>query len=293
MINYTQFIHDEAMVLPNASAGILNEVAIQFGGRKETQFGQVLILAGGAGSGKGFILNNLIDLEGKVFDVDHLKALSIRAPNINKRVKKEFGVDLTKLKLKNPDDVFKLHAIVDDLGLDKGAKSTMAKSILSANPERKPNLIFDVTLKNLSKLQVISKMVTELGYKKENIHIVWILNDINVALKQNATRSRRVPDEILKDTHDHVSKAMSNILSGASPTRKFMDGYFVIVPNKANVDSTIKASGRGGLFFDKADYIVVKKKRNGFETTKTLSDAIVRKIKKYVPNPVDWAWWDD
>lgn len=308
MINYKQ--HNQELIneaIPvNASAEILNEVAIQFGSKSETQFGQVVILAGGAGSGKGFILDTLLDIQGKVFDVDALKQLAIRAPKLNAAVKAEFGTDLSKLNLKNPDDVFKLHAIVDDLGLDKGKKKAMMKSIASANANRKPNLIFDVTLKNLSKLKSISEMVKAVGYLPENIHIVWILNDINVAIHQNMTRSRRVPDDILKDTHDHVSKAMSNILKGASPARNYMDGYFIIVPNKVNVDSSLKTSGtgnnknhklgltgRGGMYLDKADYIVVKKKKSGFATSKTLSDQIIHKIKQYVPNPKDWGWWDE
>ena len=307
MNNYKQHIQDLTEVQDHATttAEVLNEVSIQFGGKSETQFGQVVILAGGAGSGKGFILNTLLDIQGKVFDVDELKGLAIRSTKLNQLVKAEFGVELNKLNLKNPEDVSKLHAIVDDLGLDKNKKSAMARSIATANVNRKPNLIFDVTLKNLKKLKDISEMVTNVGYKKENIHIVWVLNDINVAIHQNMTRSRRVPDDILKDTHDHVSKAMSNILKGATPARNYMDGFFIIVPNKANIDSKVKASGtgnnhnkklgitnRGGMYLDKADYIVVKKKGKGFETAKRLSTIIVNKIKQYVPNPSDWGWWD-
>ena len=46
---------------------------ITIGGRAYPNYGQVLMLAGGAGSGKGFQLQNVIGLRGKVLDVDNFK----------------------------------------------------------------------------------------------------------------------------------------------------------------------------------------------------------------------------
>ena len=282
-----------------AAADVLNEVLIQFGGRKQTQFGQVVIMAGGAGSGKGFVLDNLVDIQGRVFDVDAMKKLALKTPGLIKRVKQEFGVDMTELNLKNPDNVSKLHAIIDDLGVDKSLKRSFFNSVVVADPSRKPNIIFDVTLKSLSKLRAINEMVTALGYKKENIHIVWVLNDINVALKQNAKRDRVVPEDILKDTHDLVSREMANILKGKTDARKYMDGLFVIVPNKAGIDSDrvtrdskseSNLNGKPASYLRSADYIVVKKRGRGFEAPKKLGDRIIQKIRSYVPDPVDWVF---
>ena len=55
---------------------IINEDAIQLGGKSE-KYGNVLILAGGAGSGKGFAYDMAIDFDGKKFDVDELKTKKI------------------------------------------------------------------------------------------------------------------------------------------------------------------------------------------------------------------------
>ncbi len=57
--------------------GQIDEALITFGGKAYPKFGQVVILAGGAGSGKGFVNSNLLGIDGKVFDVDALNGLAI------------------------------------------------------------------------------------------------------------------------------------------------------------------------------------------------------------------------
>jgi len=51
----------------------INEKLITLGNRPK--FEQVVILAGGAGSGKGFVTNNILGIEGNVIDVDKIKKL--------------------------------------------------------------------------------------------------------------------------------------------------------------------------------------------------------------------------
>ena len=141
-------------------------------------------MAGGAGSGKGFVLSNLVGLEGKVMDVDALKTASAKSPLIRKRVKAETGMDIESIAadLKNPENVGKLHDIIANvLQLDTRKEKVLMRGILAAAPDRKPNLVFDTTLKDLQKLGNLSRMLTNVGYEKKNIHIVWVVNDIEVA----------------------------------------------------------------------------------------------------------------
>ena len=176
----------------------LDEVAIQFGGKAYPKFGQVVILAGGAGSGKGFVLSNLLSIEGKTFDVDEMKRLAIASSVFSSKVKAETGVDLKKLNLRVPENVSKIHEIIGGLyKVDKKIMSTVNQSVLSAHPERRPNLIFDVTLKDTAKLEKITRSIQQIGYDKKDIHIVWVMNKFDVAVKQNAGRARVVPEEIL------------------------------------------------------------------------------------------------
>ena len=283
-----KFFTEEAIA---EQAEILMEKLITFGGKAYPKFGNVLIMAGGAGSGKGFIQQNLIGLEGKSFDPDELKKLAGKSPLINKRVKDEFGVDLKDLgsKLKVPENVSKLHEIIGDaLNLPNRKQAAFFASVMSADPERKPNIIFDTTLKDATKLQKLSRQVTELGYEKKNIHIVWVVNDIEMAKKQNLTRPRVVPAEILVNTHRGASNTMGDILKMGETLRKYMDGDIVFAFNKMNVDTELVKSDHGGQYMKDADYVYIKRAGKSLPPLNTLNKQMLAKVKSYVPKNIDW-----
>ena len=272
-------------------AELLVEKLITFGGSAYPRFGNVVIMAGGAGSGKGFVLKNLVGIEGKVFDVDELKKIAAKSAVINKRVKAEFDVDLKDLasKLKNPDNVSKLHEIIGDaLGLPDRRRAAFFASVLAAPTDRKPNIVFDVTLKDLRKLEKLTRQVDALGYPKKNVHIVWVVNDIEVALDQNRTRDRTVPTEILINTHRGVSQTMNDIVRMGQGLKRYMDGDIVFAFNKVKVDSELVKSGRGGQFVKDADYVYVKRAGKMPTGVDKLDKQMLAKIKSYVPKNVDW-----
>ena len=265
---------------------ILLEKLITFGGQAYPKFGNIVIMAGGAGSGKGFILNKLVGIEGKTFDVDELKGAAAKAPAIQARIKRELGLDIEKIgsDLKKPENVAKMHQIVGDyLDLDNRVKKSLYRGILLADPDRKPNLVFDVTLKDLRKLETISRQAQNLGYAKENIHIVWVVNDIEVAKTQNLRRSRTVPTEILVNTHRGASQTMLDIVSMGKTLKKYMDGDIVFAFNKVGVDSTISKSGKGGMYVKDANYFYVKRKNKDVTPADKLDKTLRMKIKSYVP----------
>jgi hypothetical protein len=101
----------------NEELNLLLETLITFGGKAYPKFGNIVILAGGAGSGKGFIKDNLVGLEGMVFDVDHLKLMAGKSEKIRKKVMDEFGVDIAEISknLRDPKNVSKLHEIIGDI----------------------------------------------------------------------------------------------------------------------------------------------------------------------------------
>ena len=172
---------------------------------------------------------------------------------------------------------------------------------MSAHPDRKPNLIFDVTLKSVSKLEKIAMMASELGYKKENIHIVWVLNDLDTALVQNAERDRRVSDDILKNTHIHVNYQMKDFMTGGTNMRRYMDGHFFIAFNKKYADSLVKVSmetskdtvipgkGGSGMYIKDAFYVEVKPKLGVVKSLDKLSDDVVKRLKERVPDKSIWS----
>lgn len=157
--------------------------------------------------------SRLLGIEGNTLDVDALKTLALGSQNLAQKIKDETGQDIKKFDLKNPDNVAKLHDLMSKVYhiTDKNQQRIFS-SALTAPSDRKPNLIFDVTLKDMGKLESISRNVQQLGYDKSNIHIVWVVNDIEVAIKQNQNRSRVVSSEILMSTHEGASMTMRKLI---------------------------------------------------------------------------------
>lgn len=270
----------------------LDEKLITFANRAYPRSGHAVILAGGAGSGKGFILNNLIGLEGKVFDVDALKSLVLRAPKLRKRIKSEMGVDLKDIDLSKPKDVSTLHQVVGDMmKFPSKAQLAFFTDVMVKQPEDKPNVIFDVTLKDLRKLDNITRMVQDAGYDKKNIHIVWVVNDIEVAKVQNLDpkRGRVVPVEILVNTHRGASQTMLDIITMGKSLKKYMDGDIVFAFNKINVDSELKISKRGGAYIKDAEYFYAKRSGKAPLNLNQMGDRILDKVSNYVPNANTWT----
>lgn len=282
---------------------VLQEALIQFGGQKATQFGNIVILAGGAGSGKGFVLSNLIGLQGKVLDVDALKVAASKSTLIRQKVEAEYGVDIGSMDLRNPENVEKLHYIIGKyMKLPSRKEEALFASIIAAAPDRKPNLIFDVTLKDMGALHDISTYARDLGYDKKNVHIVWVINDINVAMTQNQGRSRVVPEDIFLATHKGASMTMKDILDKGEDLRRYMDGFIYFAFNKAKVDAEgvfqSRETGKGDAAFPKAaekvgyikkaNYFVIKKPGAAPLTSSQLGDQILAKIREYTPELGQW-----
>lgn len=289
MQRFTQFLTEELIL--ESTAEELMEKLITFGGQAYPKFGNIVLMAGGAGSGKGFVLSNLVGVEGKVLDVDALKTLASKAPSIKKKVKDQMGVDIEDLanNLKDPKNVEKLHDIMgNQLGIDKAKERLLYRGILGAHPDRKPNIIYDMTLKSLDKLDKVAKDAAKLGYDKKNIHIVWVVNDISIAKAQNKARSRQVPEEILVNTHRGAANTMGDIINMGKKLRKYMDGDIVFAFNKVGVDANLVKSGKGGSYVKDANYFYVKRQGKPPHDIATLSKDIKAKIKSYVPKNVEW-----
>lgn len=268
----------------------LDEALITFGGKAYPKFGQVVILAGGAGSGKGFTLEKLLGIEGITLDVDALKKLVMGSTKLAAEIKAKTGHDVKTMNLKNPENVATLHHVIADVfNVSNKNQARVYAGIAAAPEDRKPNLIFDVTLKSMSKLASIARDVETLGYKKENIHIVWVMNDVHIAMQQNLKRDRVVPKEILMDTHEGAALTMAKILNMGDSLKQYMDGDIWISFNKVGIDSEIKKSDKGGMFVVKSNYIKVKAKGKPSKSVEQLDNEIVAKVKAYAPKTDTWA----
>lgn len=289
--DYLNEVLEENLEMQQQVGDQLDEKLITFGGKAYPKFNQIVILAGGAGSGKGFVLNKLLGIEGKVMDVDALKALAIASENIAAKIKEETGEDIKNFDLRVPENVSRIHELISDIYGITGAKQDLLfKSIQdrATNQDRKPNVIFDVTLKDISKLEKLTRSAKNLGYKAEDIHIVWVVNDVNVAIDQNAKRSRVVPEEILMTTHEGVSLTMRKVVDLGDNIKKYMDGDIWFAFNKAGVDTKVKTSDFGGMYIEEAEYIQLKKKGQSPISYEQIGQRLIDKIQKYTPETKLW-----
>ena len=199
----------------------LDEKQIQYG--NNANYGQVVFFAGGAGSGKGFAISNFIDKSKfKIWDVDDLKIKMLKMPSMIARYP-----EIANLKLSNPEDVRKLHAIAQAEQIPEKELKAWIQNFHS--PETLPNLLFDMTFKDMSTVTWVLPSLIKAGYKTQNIHITWVLTDYNVAIVNNKSRERVVPDDIMLLTHTGAALTMHNILSGGLP--KEINGSMTIILN--------------------------------------------------------------
>jgi len=248
----------------------LDEKLITFSNRKP--YGQIVFMAGGAGSGKGFALKNFVDSSSfKVRDVDEMKKavgeldklgkISIDtwykkyAKNLtpeNRAHVEEFvigkGMSISDIAndLKNPNNVASLHMIVAAMGL----KDKWLFNILSGkdNPKTLPNLLFDITAKQVSDITKVIKPLIKQGYSPKNIHLIWVLTDYGLAVKQNKSRMRVVPSDIQLTTHEGAAKTIWSILTKAIPSG--LNGRIDVILN--NREHTIHYTDAKGNTVDGA-----------------------------------------
>jgi hypothetical protein len=240
-------------------------------------------MAGGSGSGKGFVLKNLVGVTGKIFDVDKLKDFALKSSVLQKKLDDSnySNVNLFNLDLNNPKDNDILHKVLQDIKLDSKMFNNMFSEVISYS-NNKPNLIFDVTLGNLNRLFDISEMAQTFGYKKENIHIVWVVNDIKTAIEQNKTRGRQVPEDRLKEIHSKVKHSLIGIFKNELDIKKYMNGDFWVVFNKKGSDTDIEHSDLGGSYISKANVFKIKEQGKNFDSDNEILYNITNKINDYI-----------
>ena len=256
---------DMNMLKPNGkkmfeSSEQIDEKLITFSNR--APYGQIVFMAGGAGSGKGFAIDNFIDSAGfRVRDVDEMKKAIGKLDQLGKfsvdKWYKKYGKNLSakpgksgglspkahveefvlgkgmsisdiSKDLKNPNNVASLHYIVDAMGL----KDKWLLAMLSGkdNKETLPNLLFDITAKKVSSITDVIKPLIANGYDSKNIHLIWVLSNFHVAIKANKDRDRMVPEDILLQTHEGAGKTMWEVMTKILP--KGLNGRIDVILNK-------------------------------------------------------------
>lgn len=205
---------------------ILEQRTIGFG-EYTPDYGQCVILAGGAASGKGFIQNK-IDMTGKVFDVDELKKKYQKMAKAG-IFKDDYDYDLTK-----PEDVARLHQKVKDVGLKGKERKHFWKDRDGNGGDKRhssgllPNVIFDMVSDDIKDVLEVVAQAKGSGYK---VTLVWVLCNKDVAKVSNIIRgidkkgkARSVPDSVIEKGHNGAYKTMTDLLGNKYPdVNEFID----------------------------------------------------------------------
>ena len=252
---------NEDMVFEEITEDILNEKLITYGNRKP--YGQIVFMAGGAGSGKGFAISNFVDSASfKIRDVDEMKKqiqilnrlgkldirsilkkygrnIKLKDLDLIRKIEKD-GYKLQNFNLKNPDHVYALHILVKAIGIKD---ASLEKLLLGKNnPETLPNILFDITAKDISDITSILPKLKQVGYKPENVHLTWVLTNYVTAMYNNKNRARMVPEDILLKTHEGASNTIWGIVTKALP--KGMNGRVDVILN--NPEHTVFFKDKDG-----------------------------------------------
>lgn len=245
----------EFLDLQDYESSLLVEKQILY--NNSQRYGQIVFIAGGAGSGKGFAIKHFMQGElFKILDVDELKKAFQKLDELGKFSIQEIyakygknisdsdkrivddavgsnGLSATTLKdfdLKKPMHVYALHMLVRATG----AKEKTLDIILNgAKAGKLPNIIFDITFKDINEFRRLAPKLIGAGYESKNIHLSWVLTNYQVAIANNKSRDRIVPEDILLATHKGAAQTVYNLVKNGTP--KQIDGsVYIILNNREN-----------------------------------------------------------
>jgi len=218
------------------------------------KYGQIVFLAGGAGSGKGFAVQHFMQgSEFKIRDVDELKIAFQKLDALGKfttqdlldkygdkisekdkdLIKKELidkKLRMNQLDLKTPTHVYILHVLVRATDVKN---KTLDLMLAGAEKGQLPNLIFDSTFKEGSDMTDVLPKLFDAGYEPKNIHVSWVLTNYQIAIKNNKSRARVVPEDILLATHAGAAQTVYNLVTRSMPP-SVQGGIYVILNNPEN-----------------------------------------------------------
>ena len=271
MLTFLQFLAEQ----------YLEEKLIMYNQGK--RYGQIVFLAGGAGSGKGFAIRNFMEKEKfKVRDVDAWKTAFIKLADTTDKYPEIKG-----LSLKNPRDVMKIHKFVKDKGIKEKSLDLLLRDV---NVKNAPNVIFDITMKDANDIGDVLPRLLEARYDSKNIHLTWVLTNYYIAIENNQKRERTVADDIMLLSHEGAATSMYEVIKGKIP-RGLDGGVRVILNNRNNtipyVDPDTKKpmkTKQGDIIVKDFTYLTLKKEGKRIGPEMGVKRQVLGWIEENVPD---------
>ena len=166
---------------------------------------KAFFLAGGPGSGKSWVSERALSGMGlKVINSDNMFANALR--------KERMSLDFSQY---NPKEIERRDEIRAKAKTRTGVQLKMAL-------EGRLGLILDSTARDVSRIQSEANTMKHIGY---DTFMVFVNTSLEVALKRNQMRARKLPDAIVITNHKQVQKNIGLL------QRIFGANNFVIVDN--------------------------------------------------------------
>jgi hypothetical protein len=302
-LSFTEFYNMEEY-----ENGTLVEKLINY--NNGAKYGQIVFFAGGAGSGKGFAIKNFINnVDFKIRDVDELKLAFQRLDDLKKFTTEELllkykdnlsasdlkfiedhvlskGYSLRDLNLKTPEHVYALHVLVAATGIKDKTLDLLLKN---ADRNTLPNIIFDTTFKDTKEIDETVPKLLEMGYKSSDIHLTWVLTNFEIAIENNAGRSRVVPADIMLKTHSGAAKTIMSLARDGLP-ESINGGFYVILNNPENTIYRVdKKTGehfvgmRGNKVVESFLYLTLKKPGKPMSSDFMVKSQLYDWVSKNIP----------
>ena len=192
---------------------------------------------------------------------------------------------LKDLVLKNPDDVNALHLAIK---LTNTKNKILDNMLQTAKGGVLPNLMLDTTFKDTDEMERVIPQLMEIGYKSQNIHLVWVLTDYKIAILNNAKRARVVPRDVLFNTHKGAARTVHKLLTQGLP-REVDGSVYVILNNKENTIFYLTPDGKpyktksGHFVVKDFKYIKVKSSGKKVDLELEMKEKLLSWIKDNVP----------
>jgi len=166
---------------------------------------KAFFLAGGPGSGKSWVSQRTLSGMGlKVINSDNSFARALE--------KEKISLNMAQT---NPKEIARRDEIRAKAKATTGIQLRLAL-------EGRLGLILDSTARDVSRIEQEANTMKHIGY---DVHMVFVNTSLEVALKRNQMRARKVPDAIVISNHKQVQQNIGKL------QRIFGSNNFIIVDN--------------------------------------------------------------
>ena len=187
---------------------------------------KAIFMAGGPGSGKSYVAKQLFGIPDKInISVSGLK--TVNSDTEFEHLLKKYGFETVGGGLDIdlwPDDVFQMVAVGDEDSKDPSLRK-YAKMMTKSRREQYMNgrlgMIIDGTGHDYSKLSKEKLQLEQLGY---DCYMVFVNTSLEVALKRNSERNRKLPEDLL-------TKSWKDVQNNLGKFQGLFSGNFAVVDN--------------------------------------------------------------